>query len=250
MSGYGRFAYFYDALTKNVDYPARVDRILGFFRKYGITDGILLDAACGTGSMAELFCAAGFEVVGADASEEMLGEALNKKYESGSDILYLNQDIRSLDLFGSIRCAVCCLDSLNHLPTAQDLFRAIHSVGFFMEKDGIFVFDVNTEFKHKTVLADNTFVYDLDEIYCVWQNSYDCEAKRTDIRLDLFIPGDDGLYEREEEAFSEYVYSDAVIRECAERANFRVEEVCGEEADPVREDEQRVYYICRKLRDQ
>ncbi|MBQ6018690.1 MAG: class I SAM-dependent methyltransferase, partial [Clostridia bacterium] len=159
MSGYGEFAYYYDALTRNAEYENRAEKIASFLRRYGKTRGILLDAACGTGTMAELFSRMGYDVIGVDSSPEMLAAAQEKKFESGSNILYLNQDLRSLDLYGSIECAVCCLDSLNHMPDEEGLRDAIRSIGFFMEKDGIFVFDVNTKYKHEKVLGDNAFVY-------------------------------------------------------------------------------------------
>lgn len=250
MSGYGEFAYYYDALTKNAEYEKRAELIASLLKKYGGEPGILLDAACGTGTMAELFAGMGYEVIGVDSSEEMLGEALNKKFESGSDILYLNQDLRELDLYGSIRYAVCCLDSLNHMPGRESLARAIRSIGFFMEKDGIFVFDVNTEYKHARVLADNAFVFETEEVYCVWRNAWDDKENRTDIHLDLFVPCEEGGYDRAEEDFSEYFYSDETLRDCLEKADLRVEAVLAEDGGEPKPDEERVYYVCRKMKDQ
>ncbi|MBR5428683.1 MAG: class I SAM-dependent methyltransferase [Clostridia bacterium] len=250
MSGYGDFACYYDALTRNADYEKRAALIASLLKKYGRERGILLDAACGTGTMSELFAAMGYEVIGVDASAEMLSEAMNKRFSSGSGILYLNQDLRALDLYGTIQCAVCCLDSLNHMPDEKGLREAIRSVGFFMEKDGVFVFDVNTEYKHERVLGDNAFVYETDEVLCVWRNAWDPAEKRTDIHLDFFEPREDGAYERAQEDFSERFYSDATLRACLSSADFRVEEVLGEDGNAPREDEERMYYVCRKLKDQ
>lgn len=250
MSGYGELARFYDALMRDAGYKERTRLIASLFKKYGRDRGILLDAACGTGTMARAFAAMGYDVIAVDASEEMLSEAMGKGYDGGVDILYLQQDIRELDLYGTVQCAVCCMDSLNHLPDEDSLCRAVCSIGLFMEKDGVFVFDVNTLHKHARVLGDNAFVYETDEVLCVWRNAWDPEEKRTDVHLDLFEPLEDGVYERFQEDISERFYSDEVLRACLAKAGMRVEEVLGEDGSAPRKDEERVYYVCRKMKDQ
>ncbi|MBR1810527.1 MAG: class I SAM-dependent methyltransferase [Clostridia bacterium] len=250
MSGYKAFAYVYDRLTQNVNYKERADYICSLLAGCGIKAGILLDLACGTGSMAELFAARGYDVIGVDISEEMLAQAQQKKYEKGLDILYLRQDMRSLDLFGSIKCAVCSLDSINHLASAKDVGRAFYSVGFFMEKNGILIFDVNTAYKHKNILADNTFIYDMDDVYCVWQNRLDNADGHVDIHLDVF-EADGELYARFDEDITEYCYDDETLTALLQQSNFEVLARYGElTTDAPQADEQRVYYVCRKLKDQ
>ena len=55
----------------------------------GIEDGILLDLGCGTGTMTEKLADYGYDMIGVDNSEDMLELAMEKRMESGKDILYL-----------------------------------------------------------------------------------------------------------------------------------------------------------------
>lgn len=250
MSAYRSLAAVYDRLTENVAYRQRAEYICSLFYRYGKKSGILLDAGCGTGNFSALFAEKGYEVIGVDDSEEMLMEARRKQTQTGQDILYLRQDMRALDLYGTVDCAVCLLDGLNHLPGKESLFAALRSIGFFMEKDGIFIFDVNTEYKHRVVLGNETFVYDEEEVYCVWQNQYDESEKRTDIQLDFFFP-EQNVYCRESESFSEWFYDDNILREGLKQAAFDCLDCLPA---PFETDEsgkaQRLYYICRKVKDQ
>ena len=250
MSAYRAFASVYDLLTDNVDYRQRAEKICSLLCHYGKGSGILLDAGCGTGNFSELFSEKGYDVIGVDLSVDMLCEAQRKKTEKGLDILYLNQDMTDLDLYGTVDCAVCLLDGINHLPGEEALQAAFRSIGFFMEKDGIFIFDVNTEYKHRCVLGDQTFVYDLPQVYCVWRNQYDSAEMRTDIRLDLFFPEGDGFI-RQREEFSEWFYSDEQIQTGLHNANFEILTCFAEESETTKDkNSQRQYYVCRKTKDQ
>ena len=121
MAGYGDFSYYYDLLTENVDYEKRCEYICGLLAENGISEGILLDLACGTGTMSLLFAEKGYDVVGVDGSEEMLTQAQEKKMESGADIIFLCQKMEELDLFGTIQCAVSTLDTFNHIDNIEKI---------------------------------------------------------------------------------------------------------------------------------
>lgn len=218
---YGIFASVYDALTQNVDYKKIADRIDALFGEEIKKQGSLLDLGCGTGTLSFLLENKGFEVIGIDKSEDMLSEAFEKKYELNSDVLFLCQDLTKLDLFGTAASAVCVLDTVNHIESADKICEFFRRVSLFLEMGGLFLLDMNTPFKHSSVLADNTFVYDTENVYCVWQNSYDKSAKRTDIDLDFFIK-DGENYFRESESFSEYEYSTADIISILEQNGFTV----------------------------
>lgn len=206
MGSYNAFAGVYDLLTQNISYHERALYYQRLIEKFGgKKGGILLDLACGTGSLSEEMALLGYDVIGVDNSEAMLNVALDKKYESGLPIQYLKQDMTKLDMFGTIDVTICALDSLNHLPDLSSVVKAVERVSLFAEPGGLFVFDVNTPYKHKNILGDNTFVYDLDEVYCVWQNFYSNEDNRVDIHLDLFEPDGD-KYFRYEEGFSEITF--------------------------------------------
>lgn len=246
MSRYGSFAEYYDSLTSNVDYRKTSEYVSGILSENGINKGILLDLACGTGTMSLIMAQKGYDVIGVDNSPEMLGEAREKALEAGEDILFLCQDMCSIDLYGTVDCTVCLLDSLNHLESKEELLEAFKRVALFTVPGGLFVFDVNTEYKHKYVLGDNTFVYDNDDVYCVWQNEYDDESKTVEIFLDFFQE-ENGLYRRSSEYFAERAFSDSDIRNLLSEAGFTDIKAYAELKKTAPSDtEERVFYVARK----
>ena len=126
-----------------------------------------------------------------------------------------------LDMFGTIDVTVCSLDSINHLPDEAAVQEAFDRVSLFSNPGALFLFDVNTLYKHEKILADSTFVYDTDEVYCVWQNEY-VGGGRTEIYLDFFACNKDGSYERYCDEFAETAYSEEKIREMLEKAGLEV----------------------------
>lgn len=220
---YGVFSAYYDALTENVQYPAIAERICSLLTRFGIDRGLLLDLGCGTGTLSLLLAKRGFEVIGADASPDMLMEAQSKAAQAGAQILFLCQPMEALDLYGTVRAAVCTLDALNHLPDRAAVEAALRRVSLFLEPDGIFIFDVNTLYKHREVLGNKAFVYDTDEVYCVWQNTLRADGAAVDMDLDFFIPlREEGLYERESEHFTECAYSAEEWEEMLKNAGLRI----------------------------
>lgn len=222
MSSYEYFAGCYDVLTGNVDYERRGEYFHQLMVEYGKTTGILVDLACGTGSLSEFFARLSYDVIGVDASEDMLSAAMEKKMESGSDILYLHQRMQELDLFGTVDIVLCALDSFNHITDAVELAAVFDRISLFLNEDALLLFDVNTIYKHEQVLGNNTFVYDCDEVYCVWQNSL-LDHHIVQIDLDLFEYDEEAdCYYREQESFCERAYSREEIESFLERAGFDV----------------------------
>ena len=115
-------------------------------------------------------------------------------------MLFLCQKMQRLDLYGTVDTVFCALDSINHLSGPEQVLETFKRVAFFLNDDGWFIFDVNTPFKHEKVLADNTFVYDLPDIYCVWQNTYNPQDGSVAIELDFF-ERQGKLYARSSERF-------------------------------------------------
>lgn len=247
MDYYSRFAGVYDALMENADYPARTAYLLRLFRKFGAMPTLLLDAACGTGSFSNRFAKAGIEVIGIDISEEMLCVAREKSAEEGADVLYLCQDLKKLDLYGTVDGAVCCLDSLNHITDRASLAAALRKIALFLEEDKLFLFDVNTVYKHESVLGDNTFVLEENGIYCVWQNRYRRKNHLVEITLDFFVE-EDGVYTRSREEFSERAYTEEELAGLLADAGFRIEARYGDMSEKApAADCERVIYVCRKV---
>ena len=250
-AAYGVFAQYYDALTKNVCYAERAGKMDALLKKWAapdLPDNILLDLACGTGSLSEEFAKLGWDVIGIDGSEEMLSEALDKKYDSGLPIQYLKQDMRSLDLYGSISAAVCALDSLNHLPKEEDVRRVFARINLFSDAGALFLFDVNTEYKHRHILADECFVYELPDAVCVWQNHLEDTAPDypVTIRLDFFEQTEGRHYIRSTEEFTEHIWQPELLEQMLAETGFTLLEVLdGDTYDVPTETTQRLLYIVR-----
>ncbi|MBO5745891.1 MAG: class I SAM-dependent methyltransferase [Clostridia bacterium] len=245
---YREFARVYDQLQADVDYKARTEYLVKLFEKYDRLPTLLLDVACGTGGFSFTFAEKGVEVIGADPSPEMLGVAREKFAAAGKEILLLCQSAEELDLYGTVDGAVCCLDSLNHIVDEEELKRSVARISLFLEKDRLFIFDVNTMYKHKEVLSGNTFAVESDDVFCVWRNSECDEDGTVDISLDFFLQDEDGRYERSFEDFSERAYSDTFLKECITEAGLEVVAVLGDMSfDAPNAHEERVIYVTRRV---
>ncbi len=212
MASYNAFAPFYDRFIKPVDYNRRAAYFDQLIAPHIGEQKLLLDLACGTGSLSIALSQLGYEVIAADASPQMLSIAQQKAYNAGESILFLNQRMETLDLYGTIDACVCALDSLNHLTDPRALRRALSRVSLFLAPGGVFVFDMNTPYKHQALLADNSYVYEEGDTVCVWRNKTDADLL-TEISLDFFTRQTDGRYTRTGERFSERGYAAREITE-------------------------------------
>ncbi len=243
---YDSFSRFYDLLTDNVEYEKRADYFCRLLSMCGIKDGILLDLGCGTGSMSVKMAQRGFDVIGVDSSVGMLNAAQQKMFECGKPLLLLNQSMQEIDLYGTVDCAICVLDGINHLSGAEDVKKTFEKVSLFMNPGGAFAFDVNTIYKHKNVLADNVFVYEPEGLFCVWQNNYNSSDNSVEISLDFFEE-EDGAYYRSGESFTEQAYELSEIRLWLEEAGFEVEGIYDDmTTEPVNPESERAVFLARK----
>lgn len=246
-SSYGAVSGVYDRYTKNVDYK-RYSKLIAKTLKENIIEGIVLDAGCGTGTMTLLLAKLGFDMIGADVSEEMLAIASEKAFLAKAEIPFLRQELTKLDLYGTVKVVVSTLDTLNHLESKAKLKAAISRFSLFTEAEGLLIFDMNTPYKHKNVLADNAFFFDDGEIMLVWQNEYDEKKRRVKITTDVFSPEDDGLYARESDEFFEYDYEikevEEILSECGyallSKSDFNT-------LLPPTEKTERVLFIAKKV---
>lgn len=248
MKGYSVFARYYDELTANIDYKKRAEYFDAIIRKYKKTnESLLLDLACGTGSISEEMARLGYDVIGVDYSEEMLGIAIDKKFDSGLTIQYLCQDMRNIDMFGTIDITICALDSLNHLDSAEDIKKVFERVSLFSEPEGLFIFDINTLYKHKTILANNTFTYETENVYCVWENSLNSDNNEVRMNLEFFELEENGLYSRSTDSFAEKAYSTELIDKMLTESGFSILERFDDDSFlPPNDKSQRIVYVARK----
>lgn len=247
MSYEQSFASVYDIFTESVDYKKRADYICSLMSQTGIRSGDLLDVACGTGSLSYEFLKKGFEVTAVDISPDMLSVAREKLSSFGDKVLLLCQDMCELDLYGTVDAAVCSLDSLNHLLTENDISIAIKRISLFLRPGGVFVFDVNTLYKHQNILSDRSFIYEDDNNFLAWQNS-ECDNEGTvDIMLDIFSLKADGSYERSSEDFSERAYSIEFLRNIVENCGLKVLKIYNDMTfDSVKDTDERAYFVTIK----
>ena len=243
---YDDFSRFYDLLTDNVEYKKRADYFCRLLSICGINGGILLDLGCGTGNMSFEMADKGFDVIGVDSSVGMLNIAQQKMFETGKHILLLNQNMQEIDLYGTVDCAVCVLDGINHLDSAEDVKETFEKVSLFMNKGGAFAFDVNTIYKHKNILSDNAFVFEPEGVFCAWQNSYDPDDNSVEISLDFFEE-EDGVYYRSSESFTEKAYELDEIKSWLEEKGFEVVGIYDDmTTENVKPDSERAVFLARK----
>lgn len=197
--GYGEFAEVYDLLTFNVPYDELADYYAEILMGQGVSGGRVLDMGCGTGSLTVRLAERGFDMIGQDASPEMLTVAAGKS----SAVTWICQNMEETELGGTVAAVISTLDSVNHLEGAEAMLECFRRAADCLESGGVFVFDVNTVYKHREILGDNTFVYDVDGVYCVWENTFDESDNGIDIVLDLFLENEDGTYTRGGESFRE-----------------------------------------------
>lgn len=230
---YNEFAYFYDEFNGAADYEALFSYIQKELIRHGIHDGILADLGCGTGDLTLMLTQAGYDVIGIDRSEEMLSVLREKADELGltGQLLLLRQDLLELDLYGTIRAAVSTFDTYSHIGPLDRFEEAIRKAAYFMEKGGVFVFDLNTPYKHQHILAGQTFDIEAEDALCHWTNQYDESTGRVDIQIDITYQ-DTG--EHFKESFCEYSYPLETVETLLQRYGFQVARISdGEDFGPV-----------------
>ena len=187
MEAYTSFASVYDTFMDNVPYEEWGEYIYSLLCRYGVRDGIVLDLGCGTGTMTEILAGYGYDMIGVDNSEDMLELAMEKRMASGYDILYLLQDMREFELYGTVRAVVSVCDSVNYITEPEELAGVFRLVNNYLDPGGIFIFDFNTEYKYREVMGDCTIAEDRGPCSFIWDNCYYEEERINEYDLTLFI---------------------------------------------------------------
>lgn len=260
MQSYDIFSIFYDRLTFNINYKKQADYLLRLFNMYsdnGEKPATLVDLGCGTGSLTLELAKNGISTIGVDMSCGMLNEAMQKldelsEQEQRPDVMFVCQKIQSLELPYQVDAAICTLDSINHLKGADMVQRFLNRLSSYVRQGGLFIFDANTPYKHESILGNNTFVYDMDDVFCVWQNDYDDSQCKVTINLDFFekIEKQGDSYHRSHERFCEYAYTDEQMIQMLKNAGFDVVNIFNEMSfESPKDDCQRKVFVTRKMED-
>ena len=242
---YNRFAYLYDNLINDVDYKKWADYYFNIFQRYGLTNPKLgLDLGCGTGSLTAELASRGIEMTGVDLSEDMLMVAREKS--AGMDILYLNQDMCSFELYGTVDFIVSSLDCMNYITDKRDLLKVMKLANNYLNPGGLFIFDINTRHKLENIIGNNTFILENDDVFCSWQNEYDRKRKICDFYLTFFMKNG-WEYTRFDEEHSERAYEIEEIKALIENSGMRLLKVYHDLSfqNPAKNSE-RVFFVVQE----
>ncbi len=246
MEAYTEFANVYDMFMDNVPYEDWGKYLISLLRKYRVEDGLVLELGCGTGNITEILAQAGYDMIGVDNSDEMLSIAIEKKYESGHDILYLNQDMREFELYGTVRAVVSICDSMNYITESDDLLQVFRLVNNYLDIEGIFIFDMNTISKYQQ-MGESTIAENRDNGSFIWENYYDENTKINEYDLTLYIEDEGGKYDRYQETHLQRGYTVADVKELIEKSGMEyitaIEAFTGNE---ITKDTERMYIIARE----
>lgn len=217
MEAYTSFAEVYDTFMDNVPYEEWAEYLAELLQEYDIEDGLVLDLGCGTGSLTEILATKGYDMIGADGSAEMLEIAMEKKAQSGHDILYLLQDMREFELYGTVRAVVSVCDCVNYITDEKELEQVFRLVNNYLDPEGIFIFDFNTEYKYKEILGEQTIAEDREDCSFIWDNYYYEDESMNEYELTLFIKErDSNLYRKYQEMHYQKAYTLDAMRELVE----------------------------------
>lgn len=248
MNAYTSFASVYDTFMDNIPYDEWAEYLIDLLKEYRINDGLVLDLGCGTGNMTELLASAGYDMIGVDNAEEMLEIAMDKREKSGHDILYLLQDMREFELYGTVKAIVSICDSINYITEEEDLLEVFRLANNYLDPKGIFIFDFNTVYKYREILGNQTIAEDREDCSFIWDNYYYEDEQINEYELSLFIKeNDSNLYRKYQEMHYQRAYDLETIKGLVEKSGL--EYVTAYDAfarkEPTDESE-RIYVIARE----
>ncbi len=245
---YDLLAPIYDSINRDIDYQAWADFIEKIFeRELKVRPELVLDLGCGTGSMTLELARRGYDMTGIDYSAEMLDIARERAEKEGlSGILWLLQDMRSFELYGTVDATLCCLDGINHLLTVRELRECLALVHNYLSPDGLFIFDVNGRYKFENIYADRSYVMDEDKAFCIWQNDYNEKSKICNFYITVFREDEGGLFERYDEMQRERMYTLRTLNKALLDTGF---EPIGAYSDlaftEATDNDERIYIVAR-----
>ncbi len=246
MEAYTDFAYVYDTLMDNTPYEEWCVRITDILRGAGIEKDLVLDLGCGTGTLTELLAKKGYDMIGIDYSEEMLSCAMEKRDASGLNILYLLQDMREFELYGTVKAVISVCDSLNYLLEEEDIIKTFRLVNNYLDPKGVFIFDFNTVYKYKEVIGDTTIAENREDCSFIWENYYHEEDCINEYEITFFVKEGE-YFRRFEETHYQRGYTVEQMKSFLKEAGL--EFVAMSDADTqaeVTEESERVYMIARE----
>ncbi len=285
METYDALAYVYDELMDNIPYTEWCDVIDSMIRKYGISkpierkDGpgvfdalkyddielavdkelteeeileseknLVVDLGCGTGTLTNLMYKKGYDMIGIDVSDSMLDVAQKKRDDKEYDILYINQDMRDLDLYSTVGTVYSVCDSVNYILRDEELVRTFKLIEKFLYPGGLFMFDFNTVYKYSNILGDSTIAENREDCAFIWENYYDDENNINEFDVNIFIEqSETGLFKRFVETHYQKGYTLAQMEGFLKEAGFNIllEKDSDTREEPT-DESQRIFIVAKK----
>ena len=262
MDSYQDFAYVYDEFMDETPYEMWCKRIQSLIEKYGVSKpvrnsgdilesekNLVVDLGCGTGTLTEMLYEQGYDMVGVDNSDSMLSVAMEKKRSSGSEILYLLQDMRELELYSTVGTVVSVCDSINYILEEEELLEVFKLVNNYLYPGGIFVFDFNTDYKYGQVIGDTTIAENRDDCSFIWENYYDEESAINEYEVTIFVKEEDDLFRKFTETHFQKGYTAKKIAKLIERAGMEL--VVMKDADTdgdITKESERIYVVAKEVK--
>lgn len=257
---YSDFSQVYDELMDNTPYEEWGDRLDLLIKKYGVSapgaeqeelldseKNLVVDLGCGTGTLTEIMYEKGYDMIGVDISEAMLGIAIKKREQSGARILYLQQDMRELDLYSTVGTVFSVCDSVNYILSEEELAMVFAGVNNYLFPGGLFIFDFNTDYKYREIIGDTVIAESRDDCSFIWENYYDEDKDINEYDLTIFVKEQGELFRRFTETHFQRGYTPKTMRRLVEESGMEVVEM--KDADTgkdVRADSERVYIVARE----
>ncbi|MCT4619607.1 MAG: class I SAM-dependent methyltransferase [Marinisporobacter sp.] len=246
MNSYSAFAYVYDKLMEDVDYENWVDYIEEIFKKYEVKPQNIAELACGTGNITNILAKRGYNLIGVDISEDMLFLAQEKARDMGTEVIYLNHDMRELALPSELDSILCICDGINYIVEEKDLLKVFRSVYDHLKKEGLFIFDISSYYKLSNILGNNTYAENFQEVSYIWENYFDEERDVCDFDLTIFSK-EGKMYKKYEESHSQKAHKEDEIVENLKNVGFhKIERFEAFTFDKPGDESERIYFICQK----
>lgn len=240
---YSEFADIYDKLMNDVEYEKWADFYCAVFKKYALNPELVLDLGCGTGTLTKIMSDRGFDMTGVDSSLAML----NKAKEKDESILYLNQDMTDFELYGTMGAIISSLDCINYITDEKELLKTFSLALNYLDYNGVFIFDINTPYKLKSILGENVYTYDENGVFYAWESFYDEKERLCDFYLTIFTEEENGLYSKITEYQTEKAWSTSEIKKLLKKAGFEDINIFGDKTfNKPKKNEERIFVTARK----
>ena len=247
MEAYTDFADVYDTFMDETPYEEWCRFLVQTMEEYEVPKGLVLDLGCGTGTLTEMLSKEGYDMIGVDNSEQMLAIAMEKREESGENILYLLQDMREFELYGTVEAVISVCDSLNYLLEEEDLVQTFKLVNNYLDPKGIFIFDFNTVYKYREVIGDTTIAENREECSFIWENFYHEEEEINEYELTIFVREEEDYYRKFEENHFQRGYRLEQMKKALEQAGMEfVKAIDADTREAVTATSERIYCIARE----